>query len=97
MAGLDGQFRCHHRRDGHDPRAQERGGGEGVHGGSPEYVLYDQLNKTGKTRPGTIAYPEFSSRFRAVINQIREGTQTTSVIVSGQASQLQSYLDRYSR
>ena len=25
--------------------------------GSPEYVLYDQLNKTGKTRPGTIAYP----------------------------------------
>lgn len=70
---------------------------KGYTAGSPEYVLYDQLNKTGKTRPGTIAYPEFSSRFRAVINQIREGTQTTSVIVSGQASQLQSYLDRYSR
>lgn len=65
--------------------------------GSPEYVLYDQLNKTGKTRPGTIAYPEFSSRFRAVINQIREGTQTTSVIVSGQAAQLQEYLGRYDR
>ena len=70
---------------------------KGYTAGSPEYVLYDQLNKTGKTRPGTIAYPEFSSRFRAVINQIREGTQTTSAIVSGQASQLQSYLDRYSR
>lgn len=65
--------------------------------GSPEYVLYDQLNKTGKTRPGTIAYPEFSSRFRAVINQIREGTQTTSAIVSGQAAQLQEYLGRYDR
>ena len=65
--------------------------------GSPEYVLYDQLNKPGKTRPGTIAYPEFSSRFRAVINQIREGTQTTSVIVSGQAAQLQEYLGRYDR
>ena len=65
--------------------------------GSPEYVLYDQLNKTGKTRPGTVAYPEFSSRFRAVVNQIREGTQTTASIVSGQASQFQTYLDRYGR
>lgn len=65
--------------------------------GSPEYVLYDQLNKTGKTRPGTIAYPEFSSRFRAVINQIREGKLATNAIVSGQASQLQEYLERYGR
>ena len=65
--------------------------------GSPEYVLYDQLNKTGKTRPGTVAYPEFSSRFRAVINQIRDGAQSTSAIVSGQAAQLQEYLGRYDR
>lgn len=65
--------------------------------GSPEYVLYDQLNKTGKTRPGTIAYPEFSSRFRGVINQIREGKLATLAIVSGQASQLQEYLERYGR
>ena len=65
--------------------------------GSPEYVLYDQLNKTGKTRPGTIAYPEFSSRFRAVINQIREGKLATPAIVSGQASQLQEYLERNGR
>ena len=65
--------------------------------GSPEYVLYDQLNKTGKTRPGTIAYPEFSSRFRGVINQIREGKLATPAIVSGQASQLQEYLERYGR
>lgn len=70
---------------------------KGYTAGSPEYVLYDQLNKTGKTRPGTIAYPEFSSRFRAVINQIREGTQTTNDIVKGQASQLQEYLGRYDR
>lgn len=65
--------------------------------GSPEYVLYDQLNKTGKTRPGTIAYPEFSSRFRGVINQIREGKLATPAIVSGQAAQLQEYLGRYDR
>lgn len=70
---------------------------KGYTAGSPEYVLYDQLNKTGKTRPGTIAYPEFSSRFRGVINQIREGAQKTDVIVSGQASQLQEYLERNGR
>ena len=70
---------------------------KGYTAGSPEYVLYDQLNKTGKTRPGTIAYPEFSSRFRGVINQIREGKLATPAIVSGQASQLQEYLERNGR
>ena len=64
--------------------------------GSPEYLLYDQLNKTGTVRPGTIAYPEFSSAFRGIINGLRNDLNASS-IVSTQTTTLQNNLDRYER
>lgn len=64
--------------------------------GSPEYLLYDQLNKTGIARPGTIAYPEFSSAFRGIINGLRNDSNASS-IVSTQTTTLQNNLDRYER
>lgn len=64
--------------------------------GSPEYLLYDQLNKTGTVRPGTIAYPEFSSAFRGIINGLRNDSNASS-IVSTQTTTLQNNLDRYER
>ena len=64
--------------------------------GSPEYLLYDQLNKTGKTRPGTVAYPEFSSAFRGIINGLRNDSNATSIVTS-QTTTLQNNLDRYGR
>ena len=62
--------------------------------GSPEYVLYDQLVKTGKTRPGTVAYPEFTSAFQGIINDLRNSSDVSGV-VSAQTTTLQNNLDRY--
>lgn len=62
--------------------------------GSPEYVLYDQLVKTGKTRPGTVAYPEFTSAFQGIINDLRNNGDV-SAVVSAQTTTLQNNLDRY--
>ena len=64
--------------------------------GSPEYLLYDQLVTTGKTRPGTVAYPEFSSAFRGIINGMRN-SDSVETIISTQTTTLQSNLDRYGR
>lgn len=62
--------------------------------GSPEYLLYDQLVKTGKTRPGTVAYPEFTSAFQGIINDLRNSNDV-SAVVSTQTTTLQNNLDRY--
>lgn len=62
--------------------------------GSPEYMLYDQLVTTGKTRPGTVAYPEFTSAFQGIINDMRNSSDVSGV-VSVQTSTLQNNLDRY--
>ena len=62
--------------------------------GSPEYMLYDQLVTTGKTRPGTVAYPEFTSAFQGIINDMRNSNDV-SAIVSTQTTTLQNNLDRY--
>ena len=64
--------------------------------GSPEYMLYDQLLTTGKTRPGTVAYPEFSSAFRGIINDLRNSDNAATIIAT-QTTTLQNNLDRYSR
>lgn len=64
--------------------------------GSPEYLLYDQLVTTGKTRPGTVAYPEFSSAFRGIINGMRN-SDSVETIISTQTATLQSNLNRYGR
>ena len=64
--------------------------------GSPEYVLYDQLVKTGRTRPGTVAYPEFTSTFQSVINALRN-SNSASQVVQTFTSELQNNLNRYGK
>lgn len=59
---------------------------------SPEDVLYQQLKKTSKTRPETIGYPQFSKRFRMVIDELRSGDVNS--IVDNKAAALQSDLDK---
>ena len=61
-------------------------------GGSPEDVLYQQLQKTGKARPNTVGYPQFSSAFSQVISGLREGDLNT--LVDNKANVLQGNLDK---
>ena len=60
--------------------------------GSPEDVLYQQLQKTGMARPITVGYPQFSSAFAQVISGLREGDLST--LVDNKASVLQGNLDK---
>lgn len=60
--------------------------------GSPEDVLYQQLQKTGMARPTTVGYPQFSSAFGQVISGLREGDLST--LVDNKASVLQGNLDK---
>lgn len=41
--------------------------------GSPEYVLYQQLLKTGKSRPETVGYPKLTTTFNQVIYNMKNG------------------------
>ena len=61
-------------------------------GGSPEDVLYQQLQKTGKARPSTVGYPQFSSAFSQVISGLREGELST--LVDNKANVLQDNLNK---
>ena len=61
-------------------------------GGSPEDVLYQQLQKTGKARPTTVGYPQFSAAFRQVIDGLRDSD--VSSLVDSKANDLQSELDK---
>lgn len=60
---------------------------------SPEEVLYEQLQKTGKSRPSTVAYPKFSTIFNQIITEMKDGDVST--IVDQKTSQLQSELNKY--
>ena len=60
--------------------------------GSPEYVLRKQLELTGRERPATIGYPEFSSAFGQVISELRSGDVAT--IVHNKAQVLQGDLNK---
>ena len=62
-----------------------------VEPGSPESVLYDQLQKTSETRPATVCYPQFSSAFSQVISGLGEGDLAT--LVRNKAAVLQKHLD----
>ena len=62
--------------------------------GSPEDVLYQQLQKTGKNRPETIGYPSFSQRFRMVIDELRSGDVNS--IVDSKAALLEKDLKQIS-
>ena len=61
--------------------------------GSPEDVLYQQLQKTGKARPVTVGYPQFSSAFSQVISGLRD-TASVSTLVDNKAQALQNDLNK---
>ena len=63
--------------------------------GSPEFILREQLSKTGKERPVTVGYPDFSTEFGKVISEFREGDVAT--IVHNKAQSLQSKLNQIKR
>ena len=68
----------------------------GYGAGSPEKVLYDQLQKTGKERPVTIGYSEFSESFRQVISEMSDSNKHASdvdQIVDNKARVFQDGLD----
>ena len=58
---------------------------------SPEYVLYNQLLKTGKARPETVGYPKFSVVFSQVIAELKDGN--VSDILNSKTQSLQAELD----
>ena len=60
--------------------------------GSPEDVLYQQLQKTGMARPSTVGYPQFSSAFSQVISGLRDGDVNT--LVDSKAQVLQDNLNK---
>ena len=60
--------------------------------GSPEDVLYKQLQTTGKARPITVGYPQFSSAFSQVISGL--GDSSVSTLVDNKATVLQGNLDK---
>lgn len=62
---------------------------------SPEEVLYEQLQKTGKARPSTVAYPKFSTMFNQIITEMKDGDVST--IVDQKTSQLQTELNKYKK
>ena len=59
--------------------------------GSPEQVLRKQLEQTGKERPVTVGYPQFSVTFRDIIAKLRD--RDVSSIVDAAANELQNALD----
>lgn len=63
--------------------------------GTPEYVLYNQLLKTGKARPDTVAYPKLTSGFQTIIGQI--GTKEVSELVDAAAKDLQQELNNLNK
>ena len=60
--------------------------------GSPEQVLRRQLEVTGRERPATIGYPEFSKAVGQVISELRSGDVAT--IVHNKAQVLQGDLNQ---
>ena len=62
----------------------------------PERVLYDQLQTTGKQRPTTIGYAEFSETFRMVISEMSGSGKTAAdvnTIVDNKAIVFQNALN----
>lgn len=59
--------------------------------GSPESVLLSQLAKTGVERPVTIGYPQFSTNFRNIVYEMKDGDLAT--ILKEKATSLQKDLD----
>ena len=60
--------------------------------GSPEYTLLKQLERSGKERPVTVAYPTFSTTFNQVITGL--GTNEISSLLANATNTLQQEMDR---
>ncbi len=60
--------------------------------GSPEDVLLSQLEKTGRERPVTVGYPQFSTNFSQVIYDMKDKDLAT--VLNEKAAKLQSELDK---
>lgn len=60
--------------------------------GSPEYVLMQQLKTTGKARPTTVGYPQFSTAFRQTISAMKDENLTN--VLNSKTATLQSDLNR---
>ena len=58
---------------------------------SPEYVLYNQLLKTGVARPSTVGYPLFTDAFNQIIAELKSGNIDS--ILNAKALMLQRELD----
>ena len=63
--------------------------------GSPEAILSEQLSKTGKARPATVAYPKFSTLFNQIISEIIVDGANVSDIVENKTSSLERELQNY--
>ena len=59
--------------------------------GSPEYVLYQQLLKTGKQRPETVGYPKLTTAFNQIIYNMKDGN--INEVLTARAIELQRELD----
>lgn len=60
--------------------------------GSPEKVLLQQLSETGRERPVTVGYPQFTTIFSNVIYKLRDGDVST--VVENATRELQSELNK---
>lgn len=60
--------------------------------GSPERLLLDQLSQTGKERPVTVGYPQFSTSFNSIVYKIKDGDVNT--VVENETNAFQEQLDR---
>ncbi len=61
--------------------------------GSPESVLRNQLQTTGKERPVTVGYPKFSTCFRNVLTAINGGKSVAEAL-NTEATSLQQELNK---
>lgn len=60
--------------------------------GSPEAVLLSQLEKTGRARPATVGYPQFSNNFRQVIYDMKD--KDIAKVLNEKSAALQVQLDK---
>ena len=60
--------------------------------GSPESILFQQLSQTGRSRPVTVGYPQFTTVFSNVIYRLRDGDVST--VVDNAARELQAELNK---
>ena len=61
--------------------------------GSPEYTLLKQLEKSGKERPVTVAYPTFSTTFNQIIYGLGTENNTVEKLLETATNTLQAEMD----